>query len=138
MRLTPQRLTPVLIALATVAVLALAPLAGAQTGSPFNAVPPAPAQPVQQTATTDTTTQSNQYDDGLQTWQAVLIVMGGVILLLGIAFAIMRDARSRAPVGEDPEAAPQHARDAHVTARNAKRKQRQKAKAARRQRKQNR
>jgi flagellar biosynthesis/type III secretory pathway M-ring protein FliF/YscJ len=122
-----------------VAALAPAPLAGAQSGSPFDySVPPAPAQTVQQTATTNTTTQSNQFSDGLQTWQAVLIVLGGVLLLFGIAFAIMRDARSRAPVDEDEATAPQHARDAHVTARNAKRRQRQKAKAVRQQRKHNR
>ena len=139
MGLITQRCIAFLSALALVAALALAPAAVAQTASPFSSIPQAPAETVQSsTAAATTTSQSNQYDDGLQTWQAVLIVLGGVILLLGIAFAIMRDARQRAPVDEDAEHAPQRVRDQHATARAAKSRQRKKDKAARASRKNNR
>ncbi len=126
-----------LTALALAAALAVSPAAFAQGGSPFNQLPQAPAQTVQRT-TTAGPAQTNRYSDGLQTWQAVLIVLGGIILLLGIAFAIMRDARARAPVDEAEEHAPQRLRDQHAVAKQAKRKQRQKDKAARSQRKHNR
>jgi len=133
-----QRSTTFLTALALVVALALAPAAFAQGDSPFNQLPQAPAQTVQQTTTSSAGSgQSNQYSDGLQTWQAILIVLGGLALLLGIAFAIMRDARARAPVDETEET-PQHASDQHAVARQAKRKQRKKDKAARAQRKHNR
>ena len=129
-----------LSALALVVVLVLAPAAVAQTDSPFNPIPQAPAQTVQTpTVTTQTTSQSNVYSDGLKTWQAVLIVLAGIILLLGIAMAIMRDARTRAPVVEEDEAfASQHSRDAHAVSRNAKARQRKKAKSIRAQRRHNR
>ena len=132
-----QRSTMFLTALALVAALAVSPAAFAQGGSPFNQLPQAPAQTVQRTTSTSPA-QTNQYSDGLQTWQAVLIVLGGIILLLGIAFAIMRDARARAPVDEAQEQAPQRVRDQHAVAKEAKHKQRQKAKAGRAQRKRNR
>jgi hypothetical protein len=134
-----QRSTMFLTALALVASLAVSPAAFAQGDSPFNQLPQAPVQTVEQTTTSSAnSTDSNQYSDGLQTWQAVLIVFGGVVLLLGIAFAIMRDARARAPVDEAEEQAPDRLRDQHAVAKEAKRKQRQKDKAARAQRKQNR
>ena len=134
-----QRSTMFFTALALVAALAVAPAAFAQGDSPFSQLPQAPSQTLQQTTTSSAnSTQSNQYSDGLQTWQAILIVLGGITLLLGIAFAIMRDARARAPVDEDEEHAPQRTRDQHAVANEAKRKQRKKDKAARAQRKQNR
>ena len=136
---TMQRSTTFLTALALVAALAPAPAAFAQGDSPFNQLPQAPAQTTQQTTTSsNASTQSNQYSDGLQTWQAILIVLGGLALLLGIAFAIMRDARARAPVDEAAEEEPQRVRDKHAAAREAKRRQRKKDKAARAQRKNNR
>lgn len=125
-----------LIAMAVTA-LAIAPAAGAQTASPFNPLPQAPAQTAQTTVPT-TSSQSNQISDGLQTWQAILIVLGGVILIFGIAMAILRDARGRAPVAQDDDRTPQRSRDAHITAQNAKRRQRAKAKAIRAQRRRNR
>ncbi len=134
------RSTSFLSALALVVVLVLAPTALAQTDSPFNPLPQAPAQTVQTpTVTTRTTSQTNVPSDGLKTWQAVLIVLAGMILLLGIAMAILRDARTRAPVVEEDEAfASQHSRDAHSVSRDAKARQRKKAKAVRAQRKHNR
>ena len=140
MSLVSTRRTSFLSALALVVVLALAPAAIAQTDSPFNPLPQAPAQTVQTpTVTTQTTSQSNVYSDGLKTWQAVLIVLAGLILLIGIAMAIMRDARTRAPIAEeDPASASQHSRDAHAVSRDAKARQRKKSKAVRAQRKHNR
>lgn len=62
--------------------------------SPFAPIPQAaPQQTTQATTTSSTTTD----DDGMASWQQVLIFAGGGILLLGIAWAIVTDARSRAP-----------------------------------------
>lgn len=44
-------------------------------------------------------------DDGLDTWQQVLIFGAGVVLLGGIAWAIIGDARHRAPVARRGRAA---------------------------------
>ena len=128
----------------TVSLLVLAGLllvsgpALAQTTSPFNALPNATPDTLS-TPTVSTSTDSNVISDGVQTWQAVLIVLAGMVLLLGIAFAIMRDARARAPIAEaDETTVAQHTRDAHATKQEAKRKQRQKAKTVRAQRRRNR
>lgn len=117
---------------------ALAPGAGAQS-SPFSPVPEASQPTTQQSTVVQTTNgNSNQIDDGFETWQAILVVMGGVILLTGIALAIMRDARRRAPEAAPDETTPQRTRDAHQSSQKAKQKQRQKDKAARAQRRHNR
>ena len=137
MRLVSSRLLGSLVVLALSAVLALAgPAAAQQTYNPFDLV----GQGAQATTTTvapTTTGQTNQVNDGFQTWQGVLIVIGGIILLFGIAFAIMRDARKRAPV-EDEGVAREKVRDSHGATRNAKSRQRAKAKSVRAQRKHNR
>jgi hypothetical protein len=91
---------------ATACVLALAAPAGAQQ-APTLGAPPAPDVTVQ---TAPSTTSSG--GGGLATWQEVLIVAAGIILIGGIAVAILSDSRERAarlgrggPVTE-PGAAP--------------------------------
>jgi hypothetical protein len=74
------------------------PVAAHGQASPFAPIPQAAPQQQTATATTSSTTTD---DSGMATWQQLLIFAGGGILLLGIAWAILTDARGRAPV-EDP------------------------------------
>jgi hypothetical protein len=85
--------------------------------------------PTQTTATSATTETTNSSSSG------VLVIAGGAALLLlgGIAFLIMRDARRVAPAGDGLLG---KGGSGHDTAAMM-RKRRAKAKAARRQRKQN-
>jgi uncharacterized oligopeptide transporter (OPT) family protein len=69
--------------------------------SPFAPLPPASTVPDTPTVTSSTTTTDD--DGGLKSWQQILIFAGGGILLLGIAWAIVSDARSVAPTGDDTE-----------------------------------
>jgi uncharacterized oligopeptide transporter (OPT) family protein len=75
-----------------------APIAAHAQSSPFAPLPQAAPAPDQTTVAT--TTSSSSSDGGLATWQQVLIFAGGGILLLGIAWAIVSDARSVAPTLE--------------------------------------
>ena len=119
--------------IAVVAVLlALAAPAGAQQ-APTLGAPPAPDVTVQTAATTSTG------NGGLKTWQEALIFAAGVILIGGIAVAILADSREKAArLGHgraavtDPGAAP------HRHKQRSKQQARQKAKAARAQRRRNR
>ena len=122
-----------ILALAVILLLAVAPGAHAQNATPFDSLPPATPEQTETQATT-TTTDTN---GGIETWQAVLIVIGGVILLGGIGIAIARDARRRAPL-VDAAAADHRDADAHKHARATKQRQRQRAKAARAARRKNR
>lgn len=79
-----------LICLAALAV----PVAAHGQASPFAPLPPAATTP--QAAPT-TTSSTSATDDGLEAWQQILLFAGGGILLLGIAWAIVSDARSVAP-----------------------------------------
>ncbi len=77
-------------------VLALPPAAQGQS-NPFQPLPapaPTPAPP-----TTTPSTRSTS-DNGLETWQEILIYVGGAGLLFGIGWAIVLDARRRAPAEE--------------------------------------
>lgn len=86
-----RRLT-LLICLAACAV----PVAAHAQSSPFAPLPqPAPQQQATPTVTSSSTSTTD--DGGLSGWQEVLIFAGGGILLLGIAWAIVSDARSHAP-----------------------------------------
>lgn len=124
----PRRMRlPVLL----LALLALAAPAGAQLQGPlpdFSPEEPAPAPVVEE-----------EGGDGLESWQELLIFGGGAILLAGIAWAIVSDARRRAPVSEAQRGHP--ALDG-APKPNRSPKQRQRARAAareaRRQRKRNR
>ena len=85
-----------LICLAACAV----PVAAHGQASPFAPLPQAAPQQATPTVTSTTTADDG---DGLSGWQQVLIFAGGGILLLGIAWAILSDARSHAPVEEKTE-----------------------------------
>ena len=79
-------------------------------------------------------------DGGLKTWQQVLIFAAGLILLGGIGFAIVGDARERtrrmSRHGTSPETAGASVRHKHSQA--AKQRARAKARQARKQRRKNR
>jgi hypothetical protein len=85
-----------------ICLLALAaPVAAHAQSSPFTPLPPAQTQAP---APPPVTTAATSGDGGLKGWQTTLIVLAGGILLLGIAWAIVSDARSAAPAGDDSEA----------------------------------
>jgi hypothetical protein len=113
-------------------VLALAAPAGAQQ-APTLGAPPAPAVTAQ---TTPATTSGG--GGGLKTWQEALIFAAGIVLIGGIAIAILADARERSNrLGHghavtEPGAAPHRHKQRH------KQQARAKAKAARAQRRRNR
>jgi len=114
------------------AVLALAapPPALAQS-SPFAPLPQAPPDTTTiQVQTTANTTQSDS--GGLGTLGDVVIYGAGAVLLFGMGWLIVRDARRRAPIEERvPQPTGTHSPQRHARARA-------KAKAARAQRKRNR
>ena len=120
--------------LLTLVAVAL-PSAAFGQASPFENLPaPAPETPTQATTQID----SNTDDDGLSSFQAILIAGAAIVVLTGVIVVIMRDAKRRAPIeAGDSEAAHKPA-DAHKRSQAAKRKQRQKDKAARAQRRRNR
>jgi hypothetical protein len=91
-RTVTARLTALLVAL-----VLLAPAAALAQQSPFGPIPPAPPE---QTAPPEdeSPSSSNDEDDGLSRRQQILITLAGVLLLGGIGYAIVRDARSAAPV----------------------------------------
>ena len=80
---------------ALLCLLALAAPGPALAQGPFQPLPPAP--PPQPTTVVEPD-PSDDGDDGLSSTQQLLIGLSGIILLGGIAWAILRDARSAAPV----------------------------------------
>ena len=129
----PRRPTAILAVALVVAALAAPAAAVAQ--SPFLPLPQGAQPTVQQPAVTT----SSSGGGGLKTWQEVLIVAAGLVLIAGIAMAILGDARRRAPVAtraveDDPV---RKAELAHQR-RRAKQHARRRAKDARAQRKRNR
>jgi hypothetical protein len=78
-----------------------APIAAHAQDSPFAPLPPAQTAPPE--PTTAPSPVSANDDGGLKGWQTTLIVVAGGILLLGIAWAIVADARSVAPTGDETE-----------------------------------
>jgi hypothetical protein len=100
MRAMLRRFTLLICLVAALAV----PVATAHgQSSPFAPLPPATTVPddTQDTATSSSTSTTD--DDGLAGWQQILIFAGGGILLLGIAWAIVSDARNVAPAKDDTE-----------------------------------
>lgn len=78
----------------------LAPAGALAQSSPFGPIPQAPPEPVPTVAPVD-----DPNDDGLSRTQEILIGVAGFVLLGGIAWAIVRDARANAPV-DDPRRDP--------------------------------
>jgi hypothetical protein len=124
----PRSLLAVLVALAALALPAAAlPQSAPELGAP---------EPEETTPAPGPTDPS---DDGLETWQQVLIFAAGVVLLGGISVAIIGDARHRAGRDGRPALTAEEQRDASRHGRQAaKRRARQKARAARAARKRNR
>jgi len=123
-------------ALTVTALLALpvAPAVAQQT--PFA---PLPSEPTTATTPTTTTTQTTTSSSGgIKTWQALLIVAGGVVVIVGIGLFIARDARRRAPISAGDSEAAHLDPSAHKSAQRSKQKTRAKQKAARAQRRRNR
>ncbi|HEX8207894.1 MAG TPA: hypothetical protein VF587_17650 [Solirubrobacteraceae bacterium] len=65
----------------------------AQGGGAFDPIPPAPPE---QPAPAEAPEEED--DDGLNSTQQLLIALSGFVLLFGIGWAIVRDARGAAPV----------------------------------------
>jgi hypothetical protein len=117
--------------MAVVAALVVAAPAGAQQ-APTLGAPPAPSVTAQPATTTGTG------NGGLKIWQEALIFAAGIILIGGIAVAILADSRERAakirhagPV-TDPAQAP------HRHKQRSKQQARAKSKAAKAARRRNR
>lgn len=126
----PSRLARMLAA-ALVALAFAAPAAMAQQAPSLGS--PSEEETAPQPVTTSTTD-----DGGLDTWQQALIFGAGVVLLGGIAFAIIGDARQRAP-GPGRDAMPETAGGpGHRHRQRSKERARAKAKAAKAQRRRNR
>ena len=126
-------LRPLIAALLLTAALA-GPSPALAQDSPFAPIPPAPQeQPPAPTADSDE-------DDGLSEVQQLLIGLAGIVLLFGIGWAIVRDARTRAPVEDRSRTADGAERTKATRPPPVRRAQqsRAKARAARRARKRNR
>lgn len=132
-RFSNHRMSPIFAALfATLALSVLAPAAAlAEVSNPFGGANPSQQEEAEK-AKAEQTKASTSTSKGLPSD----VVIGGLavagLLLAGIAYMIVRDARGLAPVGDGPTGGP----SSHAAARL--RKRRAKAKQARRQRKRNR
>jgi hypothetical protein len=75
----------------------------AQSDNPFGPLnlPPANTTP----EPVPTSSSSSDDGSGLKSWQEVLIIFAGGVMVIGIGWAIVADARSRAPKEELTEAA---------------------------------
>jgi D-arabinose 1-dehydrogenase-like Zn-dependent alcohol dehydrogenase len=95
------------------------PMAAHAQSSPFAPLPPASTAPAP--TPTTTTASSSSGNGGLAGWQQVLIFGAGGILLLGIAWAIVRDARSVAPtIDTDTQLESRERREEDIKRRKAK------------------
>lgn len=115
------------------ALVACAPALGQGAFSPL----PQAAPDTTPTAATTTTTKTASDQGGLKRWQEILLFMGGVALIGGIAYAILSDARRLAPVSEN-EASGHGITAAGARKAQSKEQARKRAKAARAARKRNR
>jgi hypothetical protein len=88
-----RRVTLLLCLLALVAPAA----ALAQSDNPFGPLNLPPANTTPDVVTTSSTSSDG---GGLKSWQEVLIILAGGVLILGIGWAIVADARQNAPVEE--------------------------------------
>jgi hypothetical protein len=131
----PVRPKPLLIVAALVLALAAAAPAAAQQ-APTLGAPETTQSNVAPAPETDTTGGNG----GLKTWQEVLIFAAGLVLLLGIGFAIVGDARDRAGRLARRRGEPETAGGGvpHKHRQQAKQRARAKARQARAQRRKNR
>src|SRR5690348_2440090 len=93
-----RRVTLLLCLLAALAV----PAGAFAQSSPFAPLPPAQTA-APDTGQVQTTSSSDTGGGGLKSWQEILIFGAGGVLLLGIAWAIVSDAREAAPTGDETE-----------------------------------
>src|SRR3954463_15360994 len=112
--------------LATLALLG-APAAALGQANPFNPLPQGQTVPTEVVVAPPS---NNSDSGGLATWQQVLIFGAGLVLLLGIGWAIASDARRRAPV-KDSELAHPGLGGPVKRNRSVQQKQRDRAKAKR-------
>lgn len=103
-----------------ICLLALAlPMAAHAQSSPFAPLPQVAPAPQQTPTVTNSTTSTS--DDGLPGWQQLLLFGTGGILLLGIAWLIVRDAREVAPtISTEEQLESRERREADVKRRKAK------------------
>jgi hypothetical protein len=95
------------------------PIAAHAQNSPFTPLPPATTTPDQ--TPTVTTANTSTGNGGLAGWQQILIFGAGGILLLGIAWAIVRDARSVAPtITTEDQVESRERREADIKRRKTK------------------
>jgi hypothetical protein len=128
---TVLRLLCLLVATAALAGSAGVSVAAAQ--DPFGPVPPAPQEEPPPPPPPE------EEDDGLNRTQELLIGGAGLVLLFGIGWAIVRDARSAAPVdAEHPMEDPDRPKGSRKPPKQRVKQGRAKAKAARQARKKNR
>jgi hypothetical protein len=123
----------VLLTLAVLLLSAPAALAAAGNGNAFGELTEGGSEPAK-TATTATAAHTSTSESTNSQTLIILALVAAVLLLVGIAFVIARDARKVAPAGDADLGSGFASRD--WAARQ--RKRRAKAKAARRQRKRNR
>jgi hypothetical protein len=127
----PVRLKPLLALAALVLALALAAPGAAQDAPTLGA-------PETQTDAAPPPETTSTGGGGLKTWQQVLIFSAGLILLGGIGFAIVGDARERARRLSRHGTTPETAGVPHKHSQRAKQRARAKARQARAQRRKNR
>jgi hypothetical protein len=118
--------------------LLLAAPAAVLAQDPFGPIPPAPPQQTAPPEDEDDDTQSAfDEDDGLSSRQQLLIGVSGAIMVFGIAWFILRDARRAAPVEHHrtQEEGGTKSHGSRVPKERRRNEGRARAKAARRQRK---
>jgi hypothetical protein len=114
------------LALALTVLALVAPAGALAQGSPLAPLPqPLPDTSTAQVQTTSNTPGSTTADSGLGTTGEILLYGTGALLLFGIALLVVRDARRRAPVEEQPAqprgtASPQRHARARAKAKAAK------------------
>ena len=113
--------------LATLALLAAPATVHAQA-NPFTPLPQAQSTPTE--VVVPPSNNSSSDNGGLADWQEILIFVAGLILLVGIGWAIASDARRRAPVKQSELAHPGLGGPAKRN-RSLKQKERDRAKAKR-------
>ena len=113
------------------------PAAAVAQGSPFGPIPQTPPEQAPAPAPTNT----DPADDGLSERQQLLIGLASVALIAGIAWAILRDAKSAAPAetrGPLGEETGEKVRGTRTPPKRRVKQNRAKAKTARQARKRNR